>query len=55
MFTWWKEQQWKEKLAAKKKLKKEREALGDKVIKFLAIRFLSYIKECSMILMLNDI
>ncbi|BDA92388.1 hypothetical protein E3AUHO_50740 [Klebsiella pneumoniae subsp. pneumoniae] len=30
MFTRWKQQQRKEKLAAKKKLKKEREALGDK-------------------------
>uniref|UniRef100_A0A2K6FN66 Uncharacterized protein n=1 Tax=Propithecus coquereli TaxID=379532 RepID=A0A2K6FN66_PROCO len=30
MFTRWKQQQRKEKLAAKKRLKKEREALGDK-------------------------
>uniref|UniRef100_A0A4X2KTC4 Ribosome production factor 1 homolog n=1 Tax=Vombatus ursinus TaxID=29139 RepID=A0A4X2KTC4_VOMUR len=30
MFVRWKQQQRKEKLAAKKKLKKEREALGDK-------------------------
>lgn len=30
MFTRWKQQQRKEKLAIKKKLKKEREALGDK-------------------------